>query len=180
MQNIWCEYSKETSQWEGFSEHPKHKYEMMGNIIITILHSKEILVRPYVWHSNWISRTKVKIFETFLCNWYYYAHILSYLFKNLQNRLLSTTKAWLPEYLFQKGKPVLLTTIHLMFPCRCHILPSAENLCKQFGPRSGPTECRSWSGSKPFDTLIVFLKECIKKVDFEKRQQTTTKAWKIT
>ena len=24
------------------------------------------------------------------------------------------------------------------------------NLCKQFRPRSGPTECRSWSGSKPF------------------------------
>ena len=31
---------------------------------------------------------------------------------------------------------------------------SADNLCKQFGPRSGPTTCQSWSGSKPLDTLI--------------------------
>ena len=34
-----------------------------------------------------------------------------------------------------------------------------DNLCKQFGPRSGPTTCRSWSGSKPFDILIELLKE---------------------
>ena len=38
-------------------------------------------------------------------------------------------------------------------------LSSADNLCKQFGPRLGPTECWSLSGSKPFDTLIVFLNE---------------------
>ena len=36
------------------------------------------------------------------------------------------------------------------------------------------------SGSKPFDTLILFLKEFFEKVDFEKSQQMTTKAWKIT
>ena len=36
---------------------------------------------------------------------------------------------------------------------------NADNLCKQFGPRSG---------SKLFDTLVVFLKEFSKKVDFEK------------
>ena len=30
--------------------------------------------------------------------------------------------------------------------------------------------------SKPFDTLIVFLKEFFEKVDFKNRQQTTTKA----
>ena len=34
----------------------------------------------------------------------------------------------------------------------------------RFGPRSGPTQCRSWSGSKPFDTLIVFLKEFFLKI----------------
>ena len=44
-------------------------------------------------------------------------------------------------------------------------------LCKQFGPRSGPTERRSRSGSKLFDTLIVFLKEFSKKVYFEKKQK---------
>ena len=59
-------------------------------------------------------------------------------------------------------------------------LSSAVNLCKQFGPRSGMTECRSWSGSKLFDTLIVFLKEIFEKVYFEKSQQSTAKSWKIT
>ena len=33
---------------------------------------------------------------------------------------------------------------------------------------------RSWSGSKPFGTLIVFMKEFFEKVNFEKSQQTTT------
>ena len=30
-------------------------------------------------------------------------------------------------------------------------------------------------GSKPFDTLIVYLKDCFEKVNFEKSQQTTRK-----
>ena len=38
-------------------------------------------------------------------------------------------------------------------------LSSADNHCKLSGPRSEPKECRSWSGSKLFDTLIVFLKD---------------------
>ena len=46
---------------------------------------------------------------------------------------------------------------------------SAENFCKHFGPRSGPTECRAWSGSKPLDTMIEFKNEVFKKVDFEKK-----------
>ena len=43
-----------------------------------------------------------------------------------------------------------------------------------------PTKCQSWSGSRPFDTLIVFLKHffLLKKVNFKKSQQTTTKACK--
>ena len=43
------------------------------------------------------------------------------------------------------------------------LLLSADNISKQFWPRSGPTQCRSWSGSKLFDILIVFLKwvECV-------------------
>ena len=48
------------------------------------------------------------------------------------------------------------------------LVPSADNLCKQFGPRSGPTECWSFAGTKLFDTLIVFLKEFFEKVDVEK------------
>ena len=56
---------------------------------------------------------------------------------------------------------------------------SADNLCKQFGPRSGPTKCRAWSGSKLFNNLMVFLKEFFKKVDFEKNLQTTKKHPKL-
>ena len=59
---------------------------------------------------------------------------------------------------------------------------SADNLCKQFGPRSGPTLCRAWSGSKLFDTLIFdpnYLtpwyswKNFSKKLIWKKNQQTT-------
>ena len=52
-----------------------------------------------------------------------------------------------------------------------HCLPetSADDLCKQFGPRSGPTKRRARSVSKLFDNLIVFLKEFFEKVDFEKK-----------
>ena len=51
---------------------------------------------------------------------------------------------------------------YLLTPC----LPvsSADNVGKQFGPRSGPTNRRAWSGSKLFDILIVFLKEFFQKV----------------
>ena len=40
----------------------------------------------------------------------------------------------------------------------CLLVLSADNFWKQFGPRSGPTFCRAWSGTKLFDTLNVFLK----------------------
>ena len=50
------------------------------------------------------------------------------------------------------------------------LVSSVDNLCKQFGPRSGP-----WSGSKMFDTHIVFLKEFFEKDDFEKNQHSTNK-----
>ena len=38
-------------------------------------------------------------------------------------------------------------------------LLSVDNLSKQFGPRSGPTFCRAWSGSKLFDTLMLLKKK---------------------
>ena len=83
-------------------------------------------------------------------------------------------------------------------PCFCHLLgiknirthcttetsiqtfnSSADNLDKQFGPRSGPTNRRAWSGSKLFDILMVFLKEFFQKVNFEKNRQTTKKHEKL-
>ena len=63
-----------------------------------------------------------------------------------------------------------------LFPCKRQVLSSADNLCKQFGPRSGPTK----SASERFDTLIVLQKEFFLKVNFEKKsQQTITQARKI-
>ena len=47
-------------------------------------------------------------------------------------------------------------------------LLSADNLCKQFGPRSELRFSCSWSRSKLFDTLIVLLKEFFENVDIEK------------
>ena len=59
------------------------------------------------------------------------------------------------------------------------LVSSADNLCKQFRPRSGPTKCRAWSGSKLFETLMEHLKEFFKKVDFEKNRQTTNRHEKL-
>ena len=47
---------------------------------------------------------------------------------------------------------------------------AADNFCKQFGPRSGPTQCGAWSGSKLFDTDgIPERSEVSEKVHFEKK-----------
>ena len=59
------------------------------------------------------------------------------------------------------------------------LVSSADNVWKQIGPRSGPTECRAKSGSNLFDTLMVFLKEFFEIVDFEKDLQTTKKHEKL-
>ena len=42
-------------------------------------------------------------------------------------------------------------------------MSSADNVCKQFGPRSGQTKCQTISGSKLFDTLMVILNFILKK-----------------
>ena len=42
-------------------------------------------------------------------------------------------------------------------------MSSADNHCKQFGPRSGPTDLNP----KLFDTLMVFLKDFFEEVSFE-------------
>ena len=45
----------------------------------------------------------------------------------------------------------------------CLLVSSTDNICKQFGPRSGLTLSRAWYGSKLFDSLMVFLKEYLKR-----------------
>ena len=64
-------------------------------------------------------------------------------------------------YLCTKG---FGSKIFVLFKCLNSFLASgnvlsADNLCKQLGPRSGLTEPRSLARSKLFDTLMVFLKE---------------------
>ena len=53
------------------------------------------------------------------------------------------------------------------FACRREFCPS-DNYCQQFGSRSGLTFCLAWSGSKLFDTLIVFKKYFCEKVILKK------------
>ena len=48
-------------------------------------------------------------------------------------------------------------------------MSSVDNLCKQFGPRSGPQISQAWSGSKLFNTMMVSLKELFKKDNFWKK-----------
>ena len=59
----------------------------------------------------------------------------------------------------------------------CLLVSSAHNLCKQIGPRSGPTKCPAWSGSNLFDIQMVFLKEFSKKLILKKigRRQKSMK-----
>ena len=45
------------------------------------------------------------------------------------------------------------------------MLSSAGN-SKQFGPRPGLTKCQAWSGSKQFDTIMVFMKAFYEKLVF--------------
>ena len=53
---------------------------------------------------------------------------------------------------------IIYTFYIVSFTLCLRILSSAVDFCKQFGPRLGLTEYQAISGSKTFDTLIVFLK----------------------
>ena len=60
----------------------------------------------------------------------------------------------------------------------CRLLITFAN---NFEPKWGPTECRSSSGSTLFGTLIVFLKDFLKTLIFEKKSSgDNNKKWKIT
>ena len=51
---------------------------------------------------------------------------------------------------------------------------------KQFGPRLGSTKRQACFGSNLIGNLMVFLKENLKKVNFEEKNQKTTKACRIS
>ena len=58
----------------------------------------------------------------------------------------------------------------------CLPVTPADNLGKQFGPKSGPTIRPACSGSKLFNILMVFFKNFFKKVNFEKKSADDKKA----
>ena len=69
---------------------------------------------------------------------------------------------------------------HLALYCWWLLLSFVDNFCKQFGPRSGLTICRSWSGSKQFGNAETdSVLEHFEKLILKKSQQTRTKVWKI-
>ena len=54
----------------------------------------------------------------------------------------------------------------------CLLVPSDGNLCKQVGPRWGPTKCLAWAGSKLFDIWYSWK-------NFLKKSADDRKAWKF-
>ena len=90
---------------------------------------------------------------------------LKYLHKRLSYFKVLAKDQTLNLFALRKG-PSLSTQYNYLFAYYCRLLIT---LCKHFGPRSGPTTCPPWSGSKLFDTLMVFLKEFFENVDFEKK-----------
>ena len=44
IQSICCVYSKESSQWNGSFEQPKHMLKIMGKKIFTILHRNFLVI----------------------------------------------------------------------------------------------------------------------------------------
>ena len=69
-----------------------------------------------------------------------------------------------------KSKPKIHVRFFQLLTC-CVL--SANNHCKLFGSRSGPTKHQACSGFKLFDILMDFLKEFLKKIILKKNQQMT-------
>ena len=65
-------------------------------------------------------------------------------------------------------------------------MSSADNFYKQFRPRSGPTKCRAWSGSKLFESKLfdthwwLVLKDLFFRKRWFWKKSANDKTWKIT
>ena len=87
--------------------------------------------------------------------------------KRLVQRLFCCTAKHESERLFRPK--VLVPPDSLAYRFNSYLqVSSADNLCKQFGPWSGPTKCPAWSGSKLFDFLTIFLKEFLESLFWKK------------
>ena len=101
--------------------------------------------------------SRLKKQTTFSSNKYHYVKDWSKYKKAKKNKNLNNPviKLW----------SKLLT--HSLLAATNQNFQAAANLCNQFGPRSGLTECPSSSGSKLFDFLIV-PEKYFEKDNFEK------------
>ena len=61
-QNICCEYSKESSKWDGSFEHPNQMFKLMGKKIFTILRWN-ILVYLDQWNLSVYTYGKLNIWD---------------------------------------------------------------------------------------------------------------------
>ena len=85
------------------------------------------------------------------------------------------------DYLTEVIMCLFIYLVSYLFPRLWRLLSSTDNLCKQFGCRSGPTKRWAWSGSKLCDTLMVLLKDFLKKLVYKKKKSIDDKkACKIT
>ena len=85
-------------------------------------------------------------------------------------------KSWICPWDF---KHYSLWKINNWFSTSGDIWSSADNLCKQFGPRSGWTKRQAWSGSKLFDILMVLVKDFLKKINLKNNPRMMKKHAKL-
>ena len=89
-----------------------------------------------------------------------------------QSSCFSTNINQVSMKFFWSSKPFKLRDkkiITILSLTLCLLVSSADNLCKQFAPRSGLTKCQAWSGSKLFDTDGI-LEIIFHKIDFGRKK----------
>ena len=103
------------------------------------------------WKITQHAKSKVKVHEArvFIFSYHYYFNIILWFNSHTyctgdQLRLESSLYSMPFIYLKDEGSD---HTVGFWL----RLLTSDDHLCKQFGSRSEPTECKSWSVAKPFD-----------------------------
>ena len=131
-QNIYCGYSKEPSLRHGSFEHSKHMLKIMGKKVYTILRRKVLFILTCGSTSWCRKKTASK------------RQLIAFFPINACSLIISA--CWVIFML------IFLSPADFFFKINFFKTLFQEHYqsVKQFGSRSGPTFCRSWSGSKPF------------------------------
>ena len=94
---------------------------------------------------------------------WHYSYFSKCLHRNVKSCFLEKkSKKKNSKYYLLKFLPRIISINSFPTSGNFFFLSSADNLCKQFGPRSGSMFYQAWSGSKLFDTLMVFWKIFLK------------------